>query len=740
MLHYICALPNKKGTAAPLEFISDDPVKIEEWARRHDRPGWGVYDCHNPLKPGATRRSKETIAEVRDIVVDIDPKDIVETVVEVDARVRELLLPFSWYNDSGRGRHGGFRLKEPVDVGDAEMIARVDTVRERLTEILCGDRQVMHHAALFRRPGTHNTKDGAWLECRALEISGAEYDLTELEEMVALYDRPLLTRRPAANGGENVAYIDFGAPKAPVDVEERLAAMRYGGANDTGINGTWWTCMGSLLRQGVSVVETINILHAAAEANCSEDPNRANWRKDLTGMAERWLSHEPEFIHGLDAHSYKQWHAAAATGKKPRLVWQNGYGLHVRGMSQPTPQPLGAAVADGGATITPLPQPAQPRIKPKPFRRLDEATLPRRQFYLGGHYMPKIVTATVAPGGAGKSNLSLVEAISMAIERDLLCGETLRGQRRVWYHNAEDGQDEIDRRIVAICKHYGIDQGRLEGWLFTTSGMDMPIKIAAGNGELRIDKGTVQLIIEGIEDDEIEVVIFDPLIAMHTTGESDNVKMRQVIDTFAAISNSTHCSVEVVHHVRKKAPGQDEHTTADSRGAGAIIDAVRCCRVMNGMSKGEAEDMGIDDIDRPRYVRLDRGKANMVQTGFATWLKFESVILKNDDPENDLPGDNVGVLVKWDPPDMRIPMGAADKAAIRAAVALDPECREDSRAKHWVGNIVAQRFNLDLEKAHDKRRVQATVWELLRNGTLARKEELDKQRRPRTFVIVGEKA
>ena len=36
MLHYVCALPNKKGTAAPLEFISDDPAKIEEWARRHD--------------------------------------------------------------------------------------------------------------------------------------------------------------------------------------------------------------------------------------------------------------------------------------------------------------------------------------------------------------------------------------------------------------------------------------------------------------------------------------------------------------------------------------------------------------------------------------------------------------------------------------------------------------------------------------------------------------------------------
>jgi hypothetical protein len=40
---YVCARPNKKGTAAPLEFISDDPKEIEAWARRTDVLGVDLF-------------------------------------------------------------------------------------------------------------------------------------------------------------------------------------------------------------------------------------------------------------------------------------------------------------------------------------------------------------------------------------------------------------------------------------------------------------------------------------------------------------------------------------------------------------------------------------------------------------------------------------------------------------------------------------------------------------------------
>ena len=69
------------------------------------------------------------------------------------------------------------------------------------------------------------------------------------------------------------------------------------------------------------------------------------------------------------------------------------------------------------------------------------------------------VNLLVAEGGAGKSSLTLVEAISIATNRNLLgLGEVVQGN--VLVINNEDDDNEFDRRIGAICIHYGISTSR----------------------------------------------------------------------------------------------------------------------------------------------------------------------------------------------------------------------------------------------------------------------------------------
>jgi RecA-family ATPase len=60
----------------------------------------------------------------------------------------------------------------------------------------------------------------------------------------------------------------------------------------------------------------------------------------------------------------------------------------------------------------------------------------------------------VAPGGFGKTTLCMGESVAMATARTLL-GEQPAERLHVWYHNGEDNLEELQRRLGAICLHYG---------------------------------------------------------------------------------------------------------------------------------------------------------------------------------------------------------------------------------------------------------------------------------------------
>jgi AAA domain len=409
-------------------------------------------------------------------------------------------------------------------------------------------------------------------------------------------------QRTNGNGNGHDVGVGHGG-KAPVDVDVELAGMYFGGGEDFGIHPTQLRCTAALLRQGVSIDEVVDTVLEATRRAVAGNPEAAkwNWQREeraIRAMCSGFIKKNPELDHLLH-------HAAKTESETP-------------------PQSE---------------KPPSPKIEARPFVRFDPKGLPPRQWLYGGHYQRGKTTTTVGTGGTGKSSSELVEAVAMATGRSLL-DEQPEERCRVWYHNAEDDLDEIYRRIAGICQHYGIDQAELEGWLFPTSGIDMPIKIASTKaGSFTLDASVSDAIIKTIVDNDISVASFDPLIATHNAAENVTGDMDQIIREFTRIASVTDAAIEVVHHTRKPAHGQEELTVADGRGAGAIIDAVRSARVLNTMSKVEAEKAGIDDVDCKRHFRIDKGKANMSPPTAARWYKFESVELPN--------GDNVGVVAPW---------------------------------------------------------------------------------------------
>jgi len=268
----------------------------------------------------------------------------------------------------------------------------------------------------------------------------------------------------------------------------------------------------------------------------------------------------------------------------------------------------------------------------------------------------------------------------------------------------------------------------------------MPIKVARGGTEIRLDRRLISEITEVIMDEGVDGTIFDPLVTMHNANEILTATMDPVIrEAFASIANDTNAAVELSHHTRKKAVGQDEYTTADARGSSSIVDAVRGMRVANQMSRQEAEEFGIEDGDRFDYFRVTRGKANMVKGGPGKWYRFVSVELPNGDPQAEIPGDSVGVLEGWDPPNTKVVLTDDDRVYFRTLVAGNPTYRDDVRSKEWIGIPIARRLSIDLDTKIGRTRAKNVLASLLERRDLAIEERQDGQRHVRRYVVAGDR-
>jgi hypothetical protein len=330
-LYYICSLPNPGEAGSPRECISADPAVIEAFARREDRPGRGVYTCVSKLKPGARRRALDTVGEVDALNVDIDAKDLAEELAAVDRRlITGLLLPPSEVRNSGHGRHAVFALKEPIEASDTAEMLRAAAVLKRLTAYLCGDMAVAHLAALLRYPGTHNSKNGDWIECRRVESTGMVYDLGDLEGWLDdVESQPLFARRISGNTPTEQP-APAGEHKPPVDVEARLAAMKLKGPGDSSIHKTQLSVTASLLRSGVALKEAARIVLDATRAAVADDPQWDWCQEELTilRMGCDFIVKKPELATLLPDKWREPFKAALAEGRPD--IGYNASGFYFR--------------------------------------------------------------------------------------------------------------------------------------------------------------------------------------------------------------------------------------------------------------------------------------------------------------------------------------------------------------------------------------------------------------------------
>ena len=379
------------------------------------------------------------------------------------------------------------------------------------------------------------------------------------------------------------------------------------------------------------------------------------------------------------------------------------------------------------------------QIRATPFEWCDPSKIPPREWLYGHHLIRKYVSATVSPGGVGKSSLAVAEALAMVSGKSLL-GEPATEPLRVWYWNGEDPVDELQRRVMAVAVHYGLTPSDLGGRLFIDSGRDTEIVIARQTRDgVTVAVPVVEAVKATIKDNRIDAVVVDPFVSSHQVPENDNGAIDRVAKTWGRIAGETNCAIELVHHSRKT--NGAEVTVEDSRGGGALINATRSTRTLNVMTEQEAEKAGVER--RRSYFRVDNGKGNLIPPPERSkWFKLISVPLPNGGRIEGVPldGDSVGVVEAWQWPDAMQDVSVSHLREVQRRLIASGPWRESVQSPEWVGNLIGSVMGLDPAAPKDRTTIKAALAAWLASGVLKVKAIQDDARRERKCIVVGELA
>lgn len=308
-------------------------------------------------------------------------------------------------------------------------------------------------------------------------------------------------------------------------------------------------------------------------------------------------------------------------------------------------------------------------IRPRPAVNRALKDIHARRRVLGDIALEGYLTVGVAPGGTGKSALTILMALAVATGRDDLMDMPVRPTAGgfpagAWLFNNEDGWNELGLRIKAAMQHHNIAPDTLEcditgrPTLFVNSGEDAPFRITQRRVEGRGDRRTVihapvhaDAAIAHIRANNIKLFIVDPFIETHDADENDNGQIAQVAHEYRRIAQEGECAVVLVHHTRKPAGASSAGHGGNqdsARGAGALMAMARVGWTVSSAPVDVAARVGVDAGDAWRLMALEGSKANLgPQTGEPAWFWRNSVTVRTDDGFDE----NVVALSRWQPLD-----------------------------------------------------------------------------------------
>ena len=339
---------------------------------------------------------------------------------------------------------------------------------------------------------------------------------------------------------------------------------------------------------------------------------------------------------------------------------------------------------------------------------VNERDIPPRDWEVPGLLMRKQVTVLVAPSGSGKSLLTIQMGLAFA-DRQPWANWRPRAKLRVLMVNSEDDILEQRRRFAAALRVMDVDrQSIADKVILADSSHGIIIAKFHANTKTMVATPLLERLVETVKRYQVDWICVDPF-AETFEGEENNNELKWAAILWREVARRCNVAVILVHHTKKYAHDMAGDVDA-ARGASALIGVARIVSTLFGMSKTEAQVMGVTDEDRHDYLRYDDAKANLNRKSpFAKWFKKVSITL--DNARDDIPGDEVGALIAWTPPGLmdgitddgitsfmhRVDQGLLDKNGVPTGEYYTFSTRRDGEHElsRWIGELVKDVFKVD---------------------------------------------
>lgn len=311
-------------------------------------------------------------------------------------------------------------------------------------------------------------------------------------------------------------------------------------------------------------------------------------------------------------------------------------------------------------------------MSPAAMPQISFGRVSHRQWLLAPDLLRGEVTVLASPGGAGKSSFAIATCIAAVTGTPLLLKRVSGGSKRVLYINAEDGRDEMTRRIWAAAIYHSVPESTLSALVLLGADDWQVHRLCFLNSDRHgqtLNQSAFDALDMFVCDCKADIVVLDPLIAMCGTGNmNDNAVMGTVMRSLKLIAQRNRAAFLVLHHTRK---GVDTNSADSIGGASSIVNLSRRALQIASMTHEEAARNGVLPSDRCSFFRIVASKSNLVPaTPDSEWYRLISVTLPNSEPPEYPNGDNVQAVERVVLPIRNARIGQAEQAVACAVLAL----------------------------------------------------------------------